>query len=129
MSALLYNVSYLWFMCIPFIKAILFSVAPEIILQLTDLLENETNDIQFVCQAIGVPVPYIRWYFNGVMVNLSDSSKYNSSSMYLNESIIESILNIINAESSDVGAYTCEAENIFGTDQSSGVLTVNGKYE
>ena len=107
----------------------MFLVAPEIILQLTDLLENETNNIQFVCQAIGVPVPYIRWYFNGVMVNLSDSSKYNSSSMYLNESIIESTLNIINAESSDVGTYTCEAENDFGTDQSSGVLTVNGKYE
>ena len=62
------------------------------------------------------------------MVNLSDSSKYNSSSTYLNESIIESTLNIINAESSDVGTYICEAENMFGTDQSSGVLTVNGKY-
>ena len=48
--------------------------------------------------------------------------------MYLNESIIKSTLSIINAESSDVGAYTCEAENTFGTDQSSGVLTVNGKY-
>ena len=112
-----------------FIKRILYSVAPEIILQLTDLLENETNNIQFVCQAIGVPVPYIRWYFNGDMVNLSNSSKYNSSAMYLNESIIESTLNIINAESSDVGAYTCEAENDVGTDQSSGVLTVNGKYQ
>ena len=107
----------------------MFLVASEIILQLTDLLENETNDIQFVCQAIGVPVPYIRWYFNGVMVNLSDSSKYNSSSIYLNESVIESTLDIMNAESSDVGAYTCEAENVLGTDQSSGVLTVNGKYE
>ena len=129
MLASLYNVSYFWLVCMFFIKSILFSVAPEIILQLTDLLENETNELQFVCQAIGVPVPYIRWYFNGVTVNLSDSSKYNSLSMYLNESIIESTLNIINAESSDVGAYTCEAENDLGTDQSSGVLTVNGKYE
>ena len=60
-------------------------------------------------------------------MNLSDGSKYNSSLLYLNESIVESTLNIINAESSDVGAYTCEVENIFGTDQSSGVLTVNGK--
>ena len=93
---------------------------------MTDLLENETNNIQFVCQAIGVPVPYIRWYFNGVMVILSDWSKYNSSSMYLNESIIRSILNIISTQSSDVGAYTCEVENDLGTDQSSGVLTVNG---
>ena len=59
------------------------------------------------------------------MVN---SSKYNSSSMYLNKSIIKSTLNIINAESSDVGRYTCEAVNIFGSDYSSGVLTVNGKF-
>ena len=47
--------------------------------------------------------------------------------MYLNESIIESILNIINAESSDVGAYTCEAKNDFGTDRNSAVLTVNSE--
>ena len=35
--------------------------------------------------------------------------------MYQNESIIESTLNIINTQSSDVGAYTCEAENIIGS--------------
>ena len=46
--------------------------------------------------------------------------------MYLNESIIESTLNIINTQSSDVGAYTCEAENIIGSELTSGVLTVNG---
>ena len=105
-----------------------FSVAPEIILQLTDLLANETNSIRFVCQAIGVPVPYIRWYFNGVMVNLSDISKYNNSSMQLNESIIESSLCIINVQSSDAGTYTCEAKNIIGIELNSGILTVNGKY-
>ena len=104
----------------------LFLVSPKIIRELTDLLANETNDIQFVCQAIGVPVPYIRWYFNGVMVNMSDSSKYNSSSIYLNESIIESTLIIMNAESSDIGTYTCEAANIIGNSQTSGILTVNG---
>ena len=103
------------------------SVPTEIILPLTDLVKNETNNVQFVCQAIGVPAPNIKWYFNGVMVNLSDSSKYNSSLVYLNESIIECTLIIINAESSDVGTYTGEAENIFGTDRSSGILTVNGK--
>ena len=62
------------------------------------------------------------------MVNLSDSSKYNSSSMYLKESIIESTLNIINAESSDVGRYTCEANNTIGNVNSSGALTVNGMF-
>ena len=104
------------------------SVAPEIILQLTDLLVNETNNVQFKCQAIGTPVPYIRWYFNGDMVNLSDSSKHNISSVYLNESVIESTFNIINAESFDVGRYTCEASNIIGNISSSGVLKVNGMF-
>ena len=61
------------------------------------------------------------------MINLSNSSKYNSSSIALNETIIESTLFIINAELSDVGSYTCEAENIIGTDQSSAVLTVNSE--
>ena len=103
------------------------SVASEIILQLIDLLENETNPTQFVCKATGVPVPYIQWYFNAVMINLSNSSKYNSSLIGLNETMIESTLFIINAESSDVGTYTCVAKNIIGTDQSSGVLSVNGE--
>ena len=105
----------------------MFSVAPEITLQLIDLLENETNPTQFVCQATGVPVPYIQWYFNAVMINLSNSSKYNSSLIALNETITESTLFIINAESSDVGTYTCVADNIIGTDRSSGVLSVNGE--
>ena len=104
------------------------SVAPEIILHLTDLLENETNPIQFVCQAIGVPVPYIRWYYNGVMVNLSDISNFKTSSVYLNESVIESILSIANAGSSDVGTYTCQAVNVIGIDHSSAILTVNGMF-
>ena len=104
-------------------------VAPEIVLQLTDLLENETNPTQFTCQAIGVPVPSIEWYFNGTIINLSSNrSKYDSSSMLLNESIIESFLSVMNAQSSDVGRYTCQAENIIGTAQSLGVLTVNGIY-
>ena len=103
----------------------MFLVSAEIILQLTDLLANETNKIQFVCQAIGVPLPYITWYFNGVMLNLSE---FNSSLLSLNESIIESSLSILNIQSSDVGTYTCEAENIIGRDHSSGVITVNGKY-
>ena len=127
MLASLYNVSFILFCLQLATGKMIYSVPVEIILPLTDLLENETHNVQFVCQAIGVPAPYIMWYFNGVMVNLSDSSKYNNSSMYLNESIIESIFYIIKAESSDVGIYTCEAENSFGTDKSSGVLSVNGK--
>ena len=39
----------------------------------------------------------------------------------------ESSLQIINPETSDAGTYTCHAENVVGSDSSSGILTVNGK--
>ena len=90
------------------------------------MLENETNPITFSCQAAGEPVPSISWYFNGVMINESDASEYNVSDS-LNGIVVASSLTITNAQSADVGTYTCHAENIIGIDRSSGILTVNGK--
>jgi len=101
-------------------------VQSEITDELTDLLENETNPILFSCQAIGEPVPTISWYYNGSMINVSDTSKYNVSSS-VNGTVVMSSLTIMNTQSSDVGTYTCHAENIIGIDRSSGILTVNGK--
>ena len=92
------------------------------------MLENETNPVTFSCQATGEPVPNITWYFNGVMINISDASKYNKSTL-VNGTSVESLLTIINTQSSDVGTYTCQAENIIGNDSSSGILVVNGKYD
>ena len=62
-------------------------------------------------------------------MDLSDNFKYSTVTtvLPLDETII-SFLVIINTQSADVGTYTCEAQNVIGTDQSSGVLTVNGKY-
>ena len=80
----------------------------------------------FSCQATGEPVPSLSWYFKGVMLNVSNASKYNVSNT-LRETTVTSLLTITNANSFDVGTYTCQAENIIGIDQSSGVLTVNGK--
>ena len=46
----------------------------------------------------------------------------------MNGTIVVSSLTIINTQSSDVGTYTCHAKNIIGSDRSSAVLTVNGKF-
>ena len=101
-------------------------VQVEITNGVINMLENETNPIAFSCQAVGEPVPDISWYFNGEMIDVSNASKYiisNSS----NGTMVISLLTIMNTQSSDVGRYTCVAENIIGSDQSSGILTVNGK--
>ena len=102
-------------------------VQAEVISDVMNMLENETYPIIFSCQATGEPVPSISWYFKGVMIVVSDTSKYKISNT-LNQTMIRSLLTISNVQSSDVGTYTCKAENIIGIDQSSGILTVNGKF-
>ena len=102
-------------------------VQAEISDEITDTTENETISATFTCQAIGEPVPTINWYFNGMMINVYNSTKYVVFNSF-NETVITSLLTIVNVQSSDVGTYTCHAENIIGFDQKSGVLTVNGKY-
>ena len=102
-------------------------VQAEVISDVMDMLENETYPIIFSCQATGEPVPSISWYFKGIMIVLSDTSKYKISNT-LSETTIRSLLTISNVQSFDVGTYTCQAENIIGIDQSSGILTVNGKF-
>ena len=102
-------------------------VQTEIIDEVTDLLENETFPSTFTCEATGEPVPNISWYFNDSTLLVSNTSKYNISNS-LNDTVIKSLLTIVSAQSSDVGKYTCHAENIIGTDRSSGILTVNGKF-
>ena len=59
-------------------------------------------------------------------MNLTDRSKYNTHATMFGENIL-AFLTIINVQSSDVGTYTCEADNIVGSDNTTGILTVNGK--
>ena len=59
------------------------------------------------------------------MVDESKGNKYNISSL-MNGTVALSLLTVFNVQSSDVGTYSCHAENIIGIDQSFGILTVNG---
>ena len=81
---------------------------------------------------MGEPVPDISWYFNGVMINVSDnSSKYMIMSLTrsLNICTTENTLTVYNVTSSDVGTYTCNSSNIIGSVTSSAVLTVTSKFD
>ena len=102
-------------------------VQSEIVVGLIDHVINETYPAVFTCHATGEPVPDINWYFNGVMINVSDTNKYMIMSTSINTTTIENTLTVYNVTSSDVGTYTCIASNIIGDDQSFGILTVNGK--
>ena len=94
-----------------------------------DEVRNETENVTLLCEAVGEPVPDISWYFNDVMINVSDnSSKYMIVSRSLNITTTENTLTVYNVTSSEVGTYTCSASNIIGSVTSSGILTVTSKF-
>ena len=100
-------------------------VPPSIGLEVMDETHNEGENVSFTCQATGIPVPTISWYFNNTL--LAHGTEYTISEMSVNTTTISSTLTILSVESSDVGTYTCNATNVVSTDTSSGVLTVNGE--
>ena len=104
-----------------------FLVIPSINQDIPNKTSNETQSVNLTCQAMGEPVPDISWYFNGVMINVSDnSSKYMIMSRSLNITATENTLTVYNVTSSDVGTYTCNATNVMGNDSTNGHLQVNG---
>ena len=105
----------------------IFVVQTEITDEVTDVLQNETYPVTFSCGAVGEPVPTLSWYFDGTMLNVSDTSNYSVSNS-INNTEVTTLLTILNTQSSNAGIYTCEAENFLGTNRSSGILTVNGEY-
>ena len=104
-----------------------FAVIPSINNLIETKVRDQMENVTFVCQAVGEPVPDISWYFNDVMINVSDnSSKYMIMSRSLNITTTENTLTVYNVTSSDVGTYTCNATNVVGNDSTSGLLQVNG---
>ena len=96
------------------------AVAPEILSDIVDSTDEGRDLATFTCQATGEPVPTISWYFNDVMINVSDTSKYMIMSTPINTTTTENTLTVYNVTSSDVGTYTCNATNTIGSDISHG---------
>ena len=103
----------------------LFIVIPDISPEVMNQTQNEGDTASFTCQATGVPVPTISWYYNGSL--LVNGTEYMITEMSLNTTTISNTLTIMSVESSDAGTYTCNATNVVSSDNSSGVLAVNGE--
>ena len=109
------------------ITLILYTVIPNINQNISNKTTNETQSVNFTCEATGKPVPNVSWYFNGIMINVSDNSnKYMIISKSLNITTTENTLTVYNVTSSDVGTYSCSTTNVLGNDSTSGLLQLNG---
>ena len=102
--------------------------SPIVSLEAVDQAQSEGNIASFTCHATGEPAPVIRWYYKGILVDSTNTAKYQIATSSLNATTTGSTLTITNVKSSDVGTYICNAINtISNSDISSGVLTVNGE--
>ena len=86
------------------------------------------STITFVCVASGDPNPSISW-------NRGDTVLNNDSRVTIYEDLVtengvtflQSILELCSTEKADAGQYSCYADNTFGNDTASFVLTVNAR--
>ena len=108
---------------------------PSVSVQPVSLTVNQSDMASFTCEAFGIPLPLILWYFNDSSDPLSsdqfeiqNSTRVNSSGL----AISMSTLNITSTlRSSHEGNYTCQAinnvNNLIGTPESAMTsLTVQG---
>ena len=117
-------------MCMYFILYHIHIVFPSVVVPPVSEISDQTENVTFLCQAVGEPAPDISWYFNGVMINVTDNSnKYMIMSRSLNITTTENTLTVYNVTSSDVGTYTCNSSNIIGSATSFGILTVTSKLK
>jgi len=118
---------YVNILCLWYAYIYSFVVISNINQEISNITTNENEDAIYTCEATGEPVPDISWYFNGVMINVSDnSSKYMIKSRSLNITTTENTLTVYNLTSFDMGTYSCNAINVIGNDSSNGYLQVNG---
>ena len=100
--------------------------SPVIDVKVTNQTLQEGDTAFFTCQATGIPIPMINWYFNGTPVYKNNTLKHkiSESSDYIS---INSTLAVTGLNPSDIGTYTCKAVNLVSSDTSSGRLAVKGE--
>ena len=100
---------------------------------------NQSDSTSFICEAFGIPIPSIQWFFNDsnmVLVNstnivISDFVMTNDSGLDVRVSVIEIVDSV---RSSHEGEFTCIASNgvnnsINTPEMGAALLIVQGKYD
>jgi len=109
------------------INAWVYEGAPVITPEAKSQTLIEGDAVSFTFKATGTPIPTLNWYFNGARVEMVNSKRHKISETSFNPITKNTTLAIMNVEFSDMGTYTCSADNIVSSAKSYGVLTVNGE--
>ena len=103
------------------------SVPPQIVSPLHDVEVEVGHNITLTCTAEGTDILDITWKKGDSI--LVSSEHLMITTVTLNNSSIESMLLVSNAELEDTGNYSCTASNVVGNDTMTFHLTVKGKTD
>ena len=84
----------------------------------------------FTCNATARPRPTISWFrvaADGSRTNVSELDRTAVKPTEIGERELSSELTISNAQPSDAGSYTCQADNVVSSVDESAVFMVHGK--
>ena len=76
-----------------------------------------TTNVVLQCFAHGIPMPLVKWYKDGDLIDVD--RRYTS--------VINGMLEIRSVTALDDGTFTCVAKNKFGTKKAKATLIVVGK--
>ncbi|XP_050441663.1 leucine-rich repeat-containing protein 24-like [Adelges cooleyi] len=90
-----------------------FACPPAVKINRNNVLEENGNNVTFVCEITGDPEPEVSWYFNGHHIeNFTDRIDENRTLLEIGR--IWSVLSVSNVSENVAGDYTCEARNSRG---------------
>ena len=108
-----------------------YTAAPLFLLVSMDQVVIQPNNAIFTCTATGLPRPLIQWRVKtsntGTQILLSNSTQFLIYENITVERERISTLRLLQTNANNTGNYTCIAENIVASINSTSTLTVYGK--
>lgn len=95
---------------------------PSFVRKPTDISVVEKKLARIECEVIGIPIPTVEWYKDGVLVEKSDNIQMEVKNKVVN------VLTIKSVTPANFGSYTIKATNEIGQAECSCVLNVDGMF-
>lgn len=93
---------------------------PQIVRQLQPQTATSGRSVRFAVLVSGIPLPQVSWYKDSEVLFSGPKHKF----LHDQE---EHTLLLLDTTPEDAGVYSCQAQNEYGEDMSSALLTVEGK--
>ena len=101
-------------------------MSPVILIGLVNTTAVKEENVTFKCQTTYSVNTTVTWKLNDNDIDVSNMNKYRVIETLISETVYESSLVVMSIALSDVGVFTCLAENEAGNDTTNGILRVKG---